>query len=61
MAAADLLTGGAEFPILMDEPFAMYDDERLETALAWLSSSGRQVILFTCQSRELDVLAKLRA
>ncbi|MCC8106934.1 MAG: AAA family ATPase [Clostridiales bacterium] len=46
-------------PVLLDETFAMYDDRRLEETLRWLKKSGRQVILFTCQSREREILKKL--
>ncbi len=60
LASAGLLSEGAEIPVILDEPFVMYDEERLESALRFLSGSGRQVILFSCQKRELDILAKLR-
>ncbi|MBQ4176399.1 MAG: hypothetical protein II640_02920, partial [Lachnospiraceae bacterium] len=58
---AQLLSGGADLPLLLDETFAMYDEERLESAMRFLSSSSRQVILFSCQKRELEMLAKIRA
>ena len=61
LASAQLLSGDADLPILLDEPFAMYDEERLESALRYLVSSGRQVILFSCQKRELEILARIRA
>ena len=44
---------------ILDETFAMYDETRLEAALRWLKNSGRQVILFTCQKREIEVLKRL--
>lgn len=59
LAAAGLLSGDSEVPIILDEPFAMYDEKRLESALRILSGCGRQVILFTCQSRELDILSEM--
>ena len=59
LAAAGLLSGKSEVPIILDEPFAMYDEERLKSALRILSGSARQVILFTCQPRELDLLSKM--
>ena len=52
IAAGELLSGGKNLPLLLDEPFAMYDDERLKNALTFLAGSGRQTLLFTCQSRE---------
>ena len=58
-AAAGFLSGDSEVPIILDEPFAMYDEKRLESALRILSGSARQVILFTCQSRELDMLSNM--
>jgi hypothetical protein len=60
ITAADLLSGGARIPIILDEPFAMYDEERLEKALRYLSGLPRQVILFSCQTRELDLLSSIR-
>lgn len=60
MASAELLCGENRLPILLDEPFALYDDERLEAALRWLKNSGRQVILFTCQRREREILERIR-
>ena len=38
----------------------MYDEERLEKALRYLSGLPRQVILFSCQTRELDLLSSIR-
>ena len=51
LASAGLLSGESEVPVILDEPFAMYDEKRLESALRILSGSARQVILFTCQTR----------
>ena len=47
MAAGEILANGESFPLVLDEPFAMYDKKRREAALCWLKKSGRQVILFT--------------
>jgi hypothetical protein len=55
MAAGELL-GGRRLPIILDETFSMYDDDRLAAALRYLEHSGRQVILFTSQTRENDML-----
>lgn len=60
MAAGKLLAFGQPVPIILDEVFAMYDDERLEAALRWLDSCGRQVILFSCQTREKILLDRIR-
>lgn len=55
MAAADLLYD-EEYPILLDDTFAYYDDIRLLRVLRWLEKSGKQVIIFTCQQREESVM-----
>ena len=59
LAAAELLLE-EEIPLIFDDAFAFYDDKRLESALKWLSRSGKQVIIFTCQNREEEIVNKLR-
>ncbi len=59
MAAGELLSEGRQLPVILDETFAMYDDARLEAALRWLKKSGRQVLLFTCQKREREILERI--
>lgn len=59
MAAGELLCEGRSFPVILDETFALYDDRRLEAVLRWLKNSGRQVILFTCQKREREILNRI--
>lgn len=61
LAAAKLLTGsGSEsggFPLIFDDSFTQYDDDRLKTALEWLASAyGGQIIIFTCHRREAQML-----
>lgn len=60
MAAGELLSCGQPVPIILDEAFAMYDDERLKAALRWLNGCGRQVILFSSQTREKVLLDWIR-
>lgn len=60
MAAADLLLE-EPMPVILDDTFAFYDDRRLESALKWLSSRKKQVIIFTCQRREEEILSKKEA
>ena len=47
-------------PIILDEAFAYYDDERLKNTLEFLSNKFKenQIILFTCTNREKEVLDK---
>lgn len=58
MAAAQVLSP-ADFPLILDETFAFYDDRRLKSTLKWLSEQPRQVIIFTCQKREREALKAL--
>lgn len=47
-------------PIILDEAFAYYDNERLKNILYYLSKeySNRQIIIFTCTKREIEILDK---
>ena len=58
MAAAEILTE-EPLPLILDDVFAFYDDKRLESVLKWLSGQGKQVIIFTCNSREEELLRGL--
>ncbi len=58
MAVADLLYA-EDYPVILDDTFAYYDDVRLERALMWLAESGRQVLLFTCHHREEELLEQM--
>ncbi len=46
-------------PILLDETFAYYDDERLKSTLEFLTKIDNQVVIFTCSNREKNILDKL--
>ena len=63
LAMCELLLGGDEpCPIILDDALANFDDRRMELALDLLSdiAKKRQVILFSCHSREAEYLKKLR-
>ena len=47
-------------PIILDEVFAYFDDERLENFLKYVYRQypNRQVLIFTCTNREIDILEK---
>ena len=60
MAAGEIFAQGAQIPLVLDDPFADWDDDRLEKALRWLYGCGRQVILFTCRERERELLERIR-
>ena len=44
-------------PLVFDDSFVLYDDERLKTAMKWLKSTCTgQIIIFTCHQREAQLL-----
>ena len=47
-------------PIILDEAFAYYDEERLENILKYLDveCKDKQIIIFTCTNREKQILDK---
>lgn len=47
-------------PIILDETFAYFDDERLENILKYLDENFKenQIIIFTCSTREKELLKK---
>ena len=50
-----------KMPIILDEAFAYFDDNRLENALKFLVNELKenQIILLTCTKREEEILDKL--
>ena len=59
LAVAEELTPQA--PLVLDDAFVRFDDDRLKEILKLLKQSGeeKQVILFTCQSRERKIMEEL--
>lgn len=51
-----------KMPILLDETFVYFDEERLENMLQYLDLKyqERQVLIFTCSNREKEILNKLQ-
>ena len=49
-----------KMPLILDDSFVSYDDERLENTLKWLAGQEvfSQVILMSCQHREAQILEK---
>lgn len=57
LAVCDMaLPGGDPAPLVLDDALADFDDQRMALALETLGqyAQGRQVLLFTCHSREED-------
>ena len=60
IAIIELLWSEEGMPLLLDDSFGFYDDMRLEQTLHYLYEYYQgQVILFTCQKRELEIANKL--
>ena len=60
LAVGNVVTKEEPLPILLDEAFAMYDDDRLAQTLQTLSTLQNQIFLFTCQKREVEMLKKMK-
>ena len=61
-AAGDALDAqGETLPLLLDEPFAYYDDIRTQNTFELLKreSDGRQIIIFTCKTREVEIATEV--
>lgn len=52
---------GERLPLFFDEPFAQYDEIRTQNALRLLieESRKRQIILFTCKKREIELIQEI--
>lgn len=59
MASASILME-EEQPVILDDSFGNYDDERLKRTLRWLWENKKQVLLFTCQEREMNLLNQMK-
>lgn len=60
LAVIEVLWPDEEMPLLLDDSFVFYDDERLEQTLYYLYEYyNGQVILFTCHKRENEIANKL--
>lgn len=61
LSVASLLFPEENMPILLDDTFALYDDERTKAALKLLAKeTNRQVIIFTCHRREKELLEECK-
>jgi len=60
LASIDIISK-EKMPVILDETFAFFDDERLKNILEFLNNEyqDRQVIILTCSRREIETLNKL--
>ena len=56
MASGELMCWKESFPVILDDVFGMYDDERLAAVLRWLERQNRQIIICTCSKREEEMM-----
>jgi len=59
LSAAKLLQSECQeqMPLVFDDSFVLYDEDRLRSALKWLSTAYTgQIIIFTCHQREAQML-----
>ncbi|MGL5434938.1 MAG: ATP-binding protein [Lachnospiraceae bacterium] len=58
LAAARLIQPeGEQMPLIFDDSFVLYDDERLRIAMKWLANAyENQIIIFTCHQREAQMM-----
>ena len=49
-------------PLILDDSFALYDDDRLKNTLRWLADQKAfsQIVIFTCHHREAEMLESLK-
>ena len=59
LSALDEITD-EKIPIILDETFAYFDDERLDNIIKYLKNNFRnQIIILTCTNREIESLNRL--
>ena len=58
LAAARLVQNGEDkLPLIFDDSFVNYDEQRLTSALEWLAGEYKgQIIIFSCHKREEQIL-----
>lgn len=61
IAVLDVFSEKEKVPVLVDEVFAYYDENRIKNALNFLLNFSKhtQVLLFTCKEREVDITRDL--
>lgn len=59
LAFINMIYKEIDFPVMLDDAFVQYDDNRTEKAIELLlNCKFKQLLIFTCQSREKDILEK---
>jgi len=58
-AAADVFDPEHKIPMILDDTFTSFDEQRMESALLSLMKSGRQILIFSCTGREEQMLKRM--
>lgn len=59
MAICDLLLSNEPMPLILDDSFALYDDNRVRAMIELIAGDRQQVLLFTCHRREKQIIEEL--
>lgn len=59
LTVGDVLLKDYGLPLIFDDAFVYYDDERLAGTLMEIGKREEQILIFTCQSREETILNQL--
>lgn len=60
LCAGRVIFGDEHMPLILDDAFVLYDDERLKHLMDWLVKNYKgQIIFLTCHCREADLLEEL--
>lgn len=58
MALQNLFFTEEQLPLIFDDAFVYFDNQRLERLLGYLTDMNRQVLIFSCHEREMQFLEK---
>lgn len=61
LSAGDIILGDYNLPMVFDDAFVYYDDERLAETLKTINNHSGQSFIFTCMMREDTILSQLTA
>ncbi len=62
IAAAEVFSEKESVPIIIDEAFAYYDEDRIKSTFDLLSeiAKEKQVIVFTCKEKEIELISEYK-
>ena len=60
IAASEVFSEKESVPIIIDEAFAYYDENRIKSTFDFLSeiAEDKQIIVFTCKEKEIDIVSE---